>query len=314
MKLGWLFFLLFPINSAWPQQDQANFAYDSIGIDLAAEPKFDHTKNTGTVHGKIERDLATGLNSPFSIILHESTLYLTEFGKGFGALDGKICKIDLGSSKEHRIIDLVTGLDSPYAIALKGNSLYFAEIGVGGPTGKISKIDLTSSRPSKTLLLDGLKGPTGLLCNGNDLYFAELEGGKISKMDITTLNPRPLTLATGLHDPYDLALKGNDLYFSERGMANKISKIDLTSALPAKPMEVIGGLNWPSGIFIKDDYLYVAEFLGGRISKIDLRADKPERLEVILGLQTPSDIVLRGDNLFICESDGGAIINTAIKP
>jgi len=93
-----------------------------------------------------------------------------------------------------------------------------------------------------------------MVLNGNDLYIAERN--KISKIDITDTTPTAIHVVTASH-PNSIILVGNDIYIAEE-TGDKISKFDITDTTPSTT-EVVTGLNYPAGIAIKNNIIYISE-------------------------------------------------------
>jgi len=93
--------------------------------------------------------------------------------------------------------DVVSGLSAPQGLLLNGNELYIAETW----GDKISKIDITATKPTVTDVVTGVSHPSLLLLNGNDLYIAGNGENKISKIDITDTTPTPTNVVMGLGNP-----------------------------------------------------------------------------------------------------------------
>ena len=188
----------------------------------------------------------------------------------------------------------ISTLNAPSGVAKNGNDLYVAEIG----GGRIQKIDLSKTTPTKTTIISGLSSPTGLLINGNDLYIAEYGANRISKIDITKSSPTRTTVVTGLDTPSRLALSGNFLYFSEYD-ANRVSRIDITKSSPTRI--TAASVNKPQGIAINGNDLYIVES-EHRVSKADIRNEAGgSRDFIVTGLNNPQGIALSGNYLFIAE-------------
>ena len=101
------------------------------------------------------------------------------------------------------------------------------------------------------------------------------------------------------------ALNGNDLYVSNYD-GNKISRIDITAAIPT-PTDVVTGLNKPVGLFFEGNTLYIAESGAGKISKIDITEATPTPTDFVTGLSGPFYMVKKGDDLYVSQFFGGKI-------
>lgn len=112
---------------------------------------------------------------------------------------------------------------------------------------------LTSVSAQTTEILTGLTNPRGLAVNGDDLYIAEIGTDKILKIDLSQTNPTPVEVVIGLDAPRELVINGNFLYISE---GSRISKVDITSSLPATRQDFFNGVEQPQGMLIHENYLY----------------------------------------------------------
>ncbi|UFH30880.1 T9SS type A sorting domain-containing protein [Chryseobacterium sp. C-71] len=113
-------------------------------------------------------------------------------------------------------------------------------------------------------------------------------------------------LTTGLTDPAGLAISGNTLFIAESFGADKISKIDISSASPTK-IDVVSGLSGPDGLAINGNTLYIAETNADRISKIDISSATPIVETVITNVLEPTGIVIDGNYLYIAEYNANKI-------
>ena len=162
-------------------------------------------------------------------------------------------------------------------------------------------------------VVTGLNRPGGLVLNGNDLYIAEYSGGKIHKIDITATMPTTTDVVTELSFPAGLVLNGNDLYISRGfdfnfgGTLNdgKISKIDI-AASSSTVTDVISGLDYPRGIVLYGNNLFIAQLGGDKISKIDITATSPIAVDFIT-INDPYKLLLNGNDLYVIESTANKI-------
>ena len=80
-----------------------------------------------------------------------------------------------------------------------------------------------------------------------------------------------------------------------------------TTGLIAQVTDVLTGSNFPVGIVLNGNDLYIAERNGGKIVKIDISLTTPSPVDVVTGLNNPSGMVLIGNDLYIAEDTGGKI-------
>ncbi len=81
----------------------------------------------------------------------------------------------------------------------------------------------------------------------------------------------------------------------------------LNSFSLAAQNDLITGLNQPVGLALSGDYLYIAEYGAGKISKINITDQTPIATDVVIGLDGPGSLLLIGDYLYIAEYDGDKI-------
>ncbi|GAA3634647.1 T9SS type A sorting domain-containing protein [Flavivirga jejuensis] len=258
-------------------------------------------------------DVATKLNLPQGMVLNGNDLYFAQHSSS------TIYKIDITESTPITPTPIVTtGLSSPTGLALNGNDLYISQAG-----GTISKIDISQTPPiTPTSVISGLTTLSGIILNGNELYIAELT--KISKIDITETTPTPTEVVRTLLLPIGMAINGNDLYFTQNGSSsNKISKIDITTnPLPAIPIPVVShtgsGLSSAYGLELNGNILYIADYFGQKISKIDITETLPiiPTTVVTTGLvdTEPYGIVLNGNDLYMSQPISSKISKFNLSP
>ncbi|HBL78682.1 MAG TPA: hypothetical protein DDZ79_01395, partial [Aequorivita sp.] len=88
----------------------------------------------------------------------------------------------------------------------------------------------------------------------------------VAKFDVTDPNPSPVVVATSNFNfnPSGLAMLGNILYMGQ-GQANRVSMVDVTSG-NTQPTDVVVGVNRPLGIRVVGNNLFIAEYIGNKIS------------------------------------------------
>ena len=73
--------------------------------------------------------------------------------------------------------------------------------------------------------------------------------------------------------------------------------------ISAQTTDVVTGLDNPNFIKVKNNELYISEFTGNKISKIDLNAITPTTTDVITNVIDPYGIQFNGNDLYISESN-----------
>ena len=172
-----------------------------------------------------------------------------------------------------------------------------------------------------TEVVSGVEFPHGLILKGNDLYFSVVNldadpppgGGRIgniSKIDITASTPTTSTdVIKELNSPQGLLFNGNDLYITHFN-DGRISKVDITSAVPEITDVVLGlaNINRYYGLALNGNDLYFSDLGEGAILKIDITDPVPATPELVLeGLEFPTGIAVKDNELYIADVGGGKI-------
>ena len=82
----------------------------------------------------------------------------------------------------------------------------------------------------------------------------------------------------------------------------------------AQATDVVTRLNGPFNLIFNGNDLYISEFDGNKISKIDITAPNPTATDVVTGLNSPTGLALNENDLYISEFRGNKIskVNTTI--
>jgi hypothetical protein len=169
---------------------------------------------------------------------------------------------------------------------------------------------LTSVSAQTTEILTGLTNPRGLAVNGDDLYIAEIGTNKVLKIDLSQTNPTPVEVVIGLDAPRELVINGDFLYVSE---SNRISKVDITSSLPATRQDFFNGVEQPQGMLIHENYLYT-KGANNNIFKYNL--DNPATdVSLVFGAEYIYDFVKIGNDGYVAQENSIRKFNlTAANP
>ena len=71
--------------------------------------------------------------------------------------------------------------------------------------------------------------------------------------------------------------------------------------LNAQATDVVTGLNKPYALVLNGNDLYISEFNGNKISKIDITDATPTAIVVVTGLSSPTGLAISGNDLYISE-------------
>ena len=228
-------------------------------------------------------DVITNVFQPTSLTLVNDQLY-------FGAFQGNLRKVDVVTGNGP---DTVVTSNGIYRSFLYGNELYYTEVSAG----TISKIDVTITNPTPTIVLASLNQPSGIFIDGNTLFFTEQGNNQVSKLDITVPNPTPTLISNQFNIPTSLALLNNDLYITEF-LGNKISKIDITQT-SASPVDFVTNLNNPTDIIVNGNALFVSEFSNNKVILIDMSSSTPVISDLVTNINQPTGLFLNGTDLYI---------------
>jgi hypothetical protein len=83
--------------------------------------------------------------------------------------------------------------------------------------------------------------------------------------------------------------------------------------LIAQTTDVVTGLNGPTQLEFNGTDLYISEFDGNKVSKIDISQTTPTLIDVVTGLLSPDGLAFNGTDLYISESNGNKIFKIDIR-
>jgi hypothetical protein len=177
----------------------------------------------------------------------------------------------------------------PNSIAFYNNTLYV----VNGIV--INQINL-SNNASQTNWL-GLTNVASLTINGNIMYVL-INTNQIFQINLLQQSPQPVRLnlnLNGLLNPISIAVNNNILYIVDNGNSGRnsgsITQINLSTNVATT---LVAGLNFPTGIVIGGQFLYVSSNLdttGGvsRITLPNITTTQPTQ-SYLIGQPTPSHL------------------------
>lgn len=239
-----------------------------------------------------------------------------------------------GASEADSIPASAAVLYSPTGVAVRGDEMFIAESG----QHRIRRVDMTTglittiagdgnpgSNGAVVARLARLNGPSHVLLYGTYLFIADRDNHRVRRINLRDglIYTVAGTGASGfsgdsadalmaeLQYPSYLAVSGSRLYITDAGNL-RVRRVDFSSG---EIITIAGGgvstaddiaatnalLQAPAGITADNDYLYIAEDLGRRIRRVDLRT----------GLIT----TVAGTGAFGSTGDGGqASVATFMRP
>jgi len=173
------------------------------------------------------------LNYISALAVHGTNLYMGNFDKIF--------VVDLTASPLV-VKEIATDLSYVSDLLVDGDDMYVAEQN----GSKISKFDITEASPNIVDVITDLSAPTGLVKIANSLYVTRYGVSKVSKIDLTASPVVYEDIVSTDETPAGIAAIGNYVYYAEfngdEGGQGKISKIDVTEAIPS-PEVLVSGLD-----------------------------------------------------------------------
>lgn len=209
-------------------------------------------------------DIATGVSRPYGLAIRDNKLYISEFGAN------KISRVDL-SNLSLPPVTVVTLVNSPIGLEFIGDYLYIAR----ETDNRISKIDVTQAAP-QLIDVGFADSPFEIEAIGDELYISERFEGRISKINLNNLSSGTSPVATGLNRPSGLASDGKNLFIAQAGSGTgdgsaKILKINTTASNPIVTDFVVSNLlDYPSGLLVNENSLYITDFFASSLFKVDL--------------------------------------------
>jgi hypothetical protein len=247
---------------------------------------------------------SASFNAPYGVAVSGNYLYVADTS------NNRIRRIDLTTNATSLVAGNGVGaygegvgssayFYSPASVAVSGNYLYVAD----SYNYMIRRIDLTTNATSLVAgsgtsgYAEGVGSSAsfsnlaGVAVSGNYLYVADYVNHRIRRIDLTT-NATSLVAGNGTGAyaegvgsnatfflPYGVAVSGNYLYVADKNN-HRIRRIDLTtnatslvaggSAGYAEGVGSNAQFQWPYGVAVSGNYLYVADLGNNRIRRIDL--------------------------------------------
>jgi hypothetical protein len=228
----------------------------------------------------VNTSLITVLNGPAGIAVLGSSLYVVNYGFGFG---GAVDEYTLEGGILNR--PLIPGLFKT-DITVAGAHLFVAE-GNGSSVGKYT----TSGSIVNAPFLDGLTGAFNIAVSndGTHLFVANLTSNTIGKYDAVTGAVINAALITGLNQPRGFTISGDSLFVANSGNGT-IGKYTTSGALINASL--VTGLDNPFDVAELDGSLYVVNNGTNSIGKYDATTGAAINLGLITGLDDPRGIAV----------------------
>jgi hypothetical protein len=120
-----------------------------------------------------------------------------------------------------------------------------------------------------------------------------------------TLIAQVTTIVNGFNSNFGnrLIIDNDILYYS---LDSEIYYFNVNDPNPL-PILLIDNINNPSGMEVKDGFLYVARFFTGDIIKLDLSDPNPSPINVTFYGETPNMMEFDGDDLYFTDTNGNRI-------
>lgn len=130
-------------------------------------------------------------------------------------------------------------------------------------------------------------------------------------MLISSINSQTTQVSNSVYFALDMIISNDILYASVSGSC--ITKVDLNNQIPQNCVVNEDATNFPRGLFLKGNDLYITGSGNGIISKIDISVETPQLTEVLKDLDNPKSIVIKDDILYIAEENEISFININLQ-
>ena len=244
-------------------------------------------------------EVVNSLNSPFGMAYKDNYLYMTEWGAN------KITRIDITNptaSKE----DVVVGLNNPISICFIGDKLYIAEYG----GGQISYVNLTGNPVlpvSYVVLKTGINLPTDIVTDGIFLYTTEYGNHRVLKIDPANASS---STVKQIYGAFGLTINNDDIYVSSL-LDDKVFKIKTSLGDSQALVTIItSGFDGPGALAYKNNKLYIADYVGFKILKVDLSNIPALSSTTLLSypnIYDPGGLLFINDDLYFSEVNASKI-------
>ena len=183
--------------------------------------------------------------------------------------------IDLSQADQVAIL-----IDRPTGLAFKNNELFIAE------RNRIVKIDLTEDVfPIPKIPIVDVYYATDLTFKGNDLYMATT-GDAVYKFNTLDASPTLELITDSVPNTFGLEFVGDNLLISQSD--NKITVVNITSAIPLTPTIYVDSIHLPYGLAKFGDDVYICQRFDNRISKISISPLSIDHIDDLITIIYPN--------------------------
>ena len=178
------------------------------------------TGGTTITGGSTFTTLASGLNSPSSLVVDATNVYFINGGTAANNYaDGTLMKVPIAGGKTTTI---ASGQRSTTAIAGAGTNLYWTNWGTFVSSSSDYTLNTVMTVPlvggTPVTLASGQNGPQGIAVDSTYVYWTNASG-TVMKMPVG--GGTPVTLASGLDFPGSIAVDATSVYWVNGGTTGK---------------------------------------------------------------------------------------------
>jgi hypothetical protein len=184
---------------------------------------------TSSTGGTTVTTLATGLNSPSSLVVDATSVYFINEGTAANNyVDPALMKVPTGGGKATTVVSVQW---TPSGLAIAGTNLYWTNYFA---SNTVMMVPISGGNPA-TLVSGqtGSRGPEGIAVDATNVYWANSTGsGTVMKLPLG--GGTPITLASGLDFPGDIAVDATNVYWMNQGTSGRADGYARLMTVPIK--------------------------------------------------------------------------------
>ena len=243
-----------------------NFGNGDFTIDTIVKPYNSVYAGTNWVLEKGEPDERRLTNNSYTTTIMKNAPVLIGDKVYFGFADGNLIESDVETLAILRNVNFAGGSNGITGIAYDGNYIWIADF----DNSRVMKIDIdinnnNGQMTSSGIVTSTISSPYGMTYLSGFLYVCNSGNDTVSKIDVSN-NTVSGTVSVG-SSPFFIKYDENNFLWTSNEGTNTVSYIDVTNFTTSGTVTV--GSN-PIGIEYHSGYLYVCNYGGTTLSKIDI--------------------------------------------
>lgn len=228
---------------------------------------------------------------------------------------GGSCSDDLTSDPEHcgtcghsclggacmssrcQALMLADGQESPLHVAANEDYVYWT---IFTNPGEIRRMDRLTE--VTTVIASNLARPSYLTVTATHLYWSEYDGDRVVRAALDGTSPQEIVAAPTANQAFGLVIDGSTVYWNHGGATGSLQSQPIGGP---PPVQLLGPLDFPEGLWLHGGSLYVAEEGAGLVFRYPL-PNGPTEI-VTESATNPVGVAADDDYVYFTDQDEGEL-------